>query len=204
VKIERMLPVFGALDEPYGHGEVSFTNVRVPLANIVAGPGRGFEIAQGRLGPGRIHHCMRALGAAEVALEMLCKRALARSAFGKPLADLGGNADIIANARMAIEQSRLLTLKAAWMMDTVGAKAAMSEISQIKVVAPSVAQLVIDQAIQIHGGAGVCDDLPLTALFAYARVLRLADGPDEVHRALIAKLELKAQAAKAAAQGEPA
>lgn len=204
VKIERMLPVFGALDEPYGHGEVSFTNVRVPLANIIAGPGRGFEIAQGRLGPGRIHHCMRALGAAEVALEMLCKRALARTAFGKPLADLGGNADIIANARMAIEQSRLLTLKAAWMMDTVGAKAAMSEISQIKVVAPNVAQLVIDQAIQIHGGAGVCDDLPLTALFAYARVLRLADGPDEVHRALIAKLELKAQAAKAAAHGTPA
>ncbi|WP_038497148.1 acyl-CoA dehydrogenase family protein [Collimonas arenae] len=202
VKIERMLPVFGALDEPYGHGEVSFTNVRVPLANIIAGPGRGFEIAQGRLGPGRIHHCMRALGAAEVALEMLCKRALTRTAFGKPLADLGGNADIIANARMAIEQSRLLTLKAAWMMDTVGAKAAMSEISQIKVVAPNVAQLVIDQAIQIHGGAGVCDDLPLTALFAYARVLRLADGPDEVHRALIAKLELKAQAAKAAGQGK--
>ncbi len=197
VTIERMLPVFGALDEPYGHGEVSFTDVEVPVENIIAGPGRGFEIAQGRLGPGRIHHCMRAIGAAERALELLCRRALTRVAFGKPLAALGGNVDVIANARVAIEQARLLTLKAAWLMDTVGVKAAMSEISQIKVVAPSVAQSVIDAAIQIHGGAGVCDDWGLTGLYAYARVLRIADGPDEVHRALIAKLELKAQAARA-------
>jgi len=196
LKIERMLPVFGELHPPYGHGEVSFTDVRVPAANIIAGPGRGFEIAQGRLGPGRIHHCMRTIGSAERALEMLCARALTRSAFGKKLAHLGGNGDVIANARIAIEQARLLTLKAAWMMDTVGIKGAMSEISQIKVVAPSVAQAVIDSAIQIHGGAGVLDDTHLTAMFANARVLRIADGPDEVHRGLIAKLELKKQAAR--------
>ncbi len=193
VKIERMLSVFGALDEPHGHGEVSFTNVRVPLSNAIAGPGRGFEIAQGRLGPGRIHHCMRAIGAAERALGMLCFRAVNRVAFGKPLAKLGGNPDIVANCRMAIEQARLLTLKAAWMMDTVGVKGAMSEISQIKVVAPNVAQMVCDAAIQIHGGAGVSDDFCLSSLFAYARVLRLADGPDEVHRGLIAKLEYRKQ-----------
>ncbi|WP_189347100.1 acyl-CoA dehydrogenase family protein [Undibacterium macrobrachii] len=194
VKIERMLPVFHTLDEPYGHGEVSFTNVRMPLSSIIGGLGRGFEIAQGRLGPGRIHHCMRAIGAAEFALELLCERAMQRVAFGKPLAKLGGNADIIANARMAIEQARLLTLKAAWMMDTVGVKGAMSEISQIKVIAPNVATQVIDAAMQMHGGAGLSDDFPLTALYAYARVLRIADGPDEVHRGLIAKLELKRQA----------
>lgn len=194
VKIERMLPVLHTLDEPYGHGEVSFTNVRLPLSSIIGGLGRGFEIAQGRLGPGRIHHCMRAIGAAEFALELLCERAMNRVAFGKPLAKLGGNADIIANARMAIEQARLLTLKAAWMMDTVGVKGAMSEISQIKVIAPNVATQVIDAAMQMHGGAGLSDDFPLTALYAYARVLRIADGPDEVHRGLIAKLELKQQA----------
>lgn len=194
VKIERMLPVFHTLDEPYGHGEVSFTNVRLPLSSIIGGLGRGFEIAQGRLGPGRIHHCMRAIGAAEFALELLCERAMSRVAFGKALAKLGGNADIIANARMAIEQARLLTLKAAWMMDTVGVKGAMSEISQIKVIAPNVATQVIDAAMQMHGGAGLSDDFPLTALYAYARVLRIADGPDEVHRGLIAKLELKQQA----------
>lgn len=190
VRVERMLAVFGKLDEPYGHGEVSFDNVRVPVSNIIAGVGQGFAIAQGRLGPGRIHHCMRAIGAAEVALELMIKRGMSRTAFGKPIAALGGNRDVIANARIAIDQARLLTLKAAWMMDTVGVKAAMSEISQIKVVAPNVAQQVIDQAIQMHGGAGVSDDLPLTALYAYARILRLADGPDEVHRRLIAKLEV--------------
>ena len=194
VKIERMLSVFNALDEPYGHGEVSFTEVRLPKDYIILGPGRGFEIAQGRLGPGRIHHCMRVIGAAERALELLCERAQSRTAFGKPLAALGGNGDIIANARMAIEQARLLTLKAAWMMDTVGAKGAMSEISMIKVVAPSMAQQVIDAAIQIHGGAGLSEDTVLAELYGYARTLRLADGPDEVHRMLIAKLEMKAQA----------
>lgn len=196
VRIERMLTVFGDRDEPFGHGEVTFTDVRLPLDAVIAGPGRGFEIAQGRLGPGRIHHCMRAIGMAERALDLLCERAVTRTAFGKPLAYLGGNADIIANCRIAIEQARLLTLKAAWMMDTVGAKGAMSEISQIKVVAPSVAQMVIDHAIQIHGGAGLSDDFPLATLFAGARALRLADGPDEVHRALIAKLHLKPYARK--------
>ena len=191
VKIERMVPVFGSYDEPFGHGEVSFTNVRVPLDHIIAGPGRGFEIAQGRLGPGRIHHCMRTLGAAERALELLCCRSLQRVAFGKPLAELGGNADIIANARIMLEQARLLTLKAAWMLDEVGAKGARSEISQIKVAVPNIALQIIDQAIQMHGGAGVSNDVPLAELFSTIRTLRIADGPDEVHRALIAKLELK-------------
>jgi alkylation response protein AidB-like acyl-CoA dehydrogenase len=191
VKIERMVPVFGSYDEPFGHGEVSFTNVRVPLDHIIAGPGRGFEIAQGRLGPGRIHHCMRTLGAAERALELLCRRSLQRVAFGKPLAELGGNADIIANARIMLEQARLLTLKAAWMLDEVGAKGARSEISQIKVAVPNIALQIIDQAIQMHGGAGVSNDVPLAELFSTIRTLRIADGPDEVHRALIAKLELK-------------
>jgi alkylation response protein AidB-like acyl-CoA dehydrogenase len=195
VAIERMVPSFGVYDEPFGHGEVTFANVRVPKEDVIAGIGRGFEIAQGRLGPGRIHHCMRAIGAAERALALMCARAESRVAFGKPLALLGGNADVVANARMAIEQARLLTLKAAWMMDTVGAKGAMSEISQIKVAAPNMAQQVIDAAIQMHGGAGVSDDFPLTALMGYARILRIADGPDEVHRALIAKLEFRRQRA---------
>jgi alkylation response protein AidB-like acyl-CoA dehydrogenase len=193
VKIERMLPVFHSYDAPYGHGEVSFHNVRLPVSAVIAGAGRGFEIAQGRLGPGRIHHCMRAIGAAERALKLLCQRASQRVAFGKPLYELGGNRDIIAEARMRIDMARLLTLKAAWMIDKVGVHNAMSEISQIKVVAPNVAQDVIDQAIQIHGGAGLSDDFPLAALYAYARVLRIADGPDEVHRNLIAKLEWKRQ-----------
>ena len=174
----------------------------MPASNVIAGIGRGFEIAQGRLGPGRIHHCMRVIGAAERALSLLCARADSRVAFGKPLSALGGNADVIANARMAIEQARLLTLKAAWMMDTVGAKGAMSEISQIKVVAPNMAQKVIDAAIQVHGGAGVSDDFPLTALMGYARILRIADGPDEVHRGLVAKLELRRQ--RALREGEAA
>jgi alkylation response protein AidB-like acyl-CoA dehydrogenase len=199
VKIERMVPVFGSYDSPFGHGEVSFTNVRVPLDRIIAGPGRGFEIAQGRLGPGRIHHCMRTLGAAERALELLCRRSLHRVAFGKPLAELGANADVIANARIMLEQARLLTLKAAWMLDEVGTKGARSEISQIKVAVPNIALEIIDQAIQMHGGAGVSDDVPLAELFATIRTLRIADGPDEVHRALIAKLELQKYKSKSVA-----
>ena len=190
VKIERMLPVFGFYDEPYGHGEVSFDNVRVPLSNMIAGPGRGFEIAQGRLGPGRIHHCMRLIGMAEKALELMCQRAASRTAFHKPLIKLGGNADVIANARMNIEQARLLVFKAAWMIDKVGAMGAMSEISQIKVIAPNMAQQIIDAAMQMHGGGGLSEDFPLTGLFTAARALRLADGPDEVHRKLIAKIEM--------------
>ena len=196
VTIERMLPVFHHYDEPSGHGELQFTDVRLPLSKVILGPGRGFEIAQGRLGPGRIHHCMRAIGAAERALSLLCKRAQSRVAFGKPLYELGGNPDIVANLRTAIEQARLLTLKTAWMLDTHGTKAALSLISQIKVVVPAVAQQAAEAAIQIHGAAGLSDDFPLTQLFAYARVLRLADGPDEVHRAVIAKLEAKAQHGK--------
>lgn len=191
VKVERMLPVFGEYDEPYGHGEVSFTDVRLPKDAIIAGPGRGFEIAQGRLGPGRVHHCMRAIGAAERALEMLIERAVSREAFGKPLANLGGNRDIIANARMRIEQARLLTLKCAWLLDSKGILGALREVSMIKAVIPTMLQDIVDQAIQIHGGAGVSDDVPLSMLYGYARCLRLADGPDEVHRAMVAKLELK-------------
>ncbi|MGA7293608.1 MAG: acyl-CoA dehydrogenase family protein [Terriglobales bacterium] len=191
VKIERMVPVFGSYDSPFGHGEVSFTNVRVPADHIIAGSGRGFEIAQGRLGPGRIHHCMRTLGAAERALELMCRRALDRVAFGKVLADLGANGDVIANARLMLEQARLLTLKAAWMLDEFGTKGARSEISQIKVAVPNIALQIIDQAIQMHGGAGVSADFPMAELFATIRTLRIADGPDEVHRALIAKLELR-------------
>jgi acyl-CoA dehydrogenase len=189
VKIERMLPVFGDLDEPNGHAEISFENVRLPKSQVILGPGRGFEIAQGRLGPGRIHHCMRCIGAAERALERLCTRALARVAFGKPLANLGGNRDVIANCRMAIDQARLLTLKAAWALDKHGTFGALTEVSAIKVIAPNVLQMVTDAAIQIHGGAGVADR-ELTMLLGMARSLRLADGPDEVHRGLVARLEL--------------
>lgn len=190
VKILRMVPVFGHLGEPHGHGEILFEDVRVPVANFVAGPGRGFEIAQGRLGPGRIHHCMRAIGAAERALERLCQRALGRVAFGKPLANLGGNRDVIADSRMAIDQARLLTLKAAWALDTVGTFGALTDISAIKVVAPNVLQRVVDAAIQIHGGEGVADP-ELVYLMGMARALRLADGPDEVHRGVVARLELE-------------
>ncbi len=191
VKVERMLSVFGDQDPPYGHGEVSFTNVRVPKENLIAGLGMGFAIAQGRLGPGRIHHCMRLIGAAERALDYLCRRAVSRVAFGKPLANLGGNRDIIAKARIDIEMARLLTLKAAWVIDEKGVRDAMTEIAAIKVVAPQLACRVIDQAMQMHGGAGLSEDFPLAAMYAGARILRLADGPDEVHRAFIARRELK-------------
>ncbi|WP_017733591.1 acyl-CoA dehydrogenase family protein [Nafulsella turpanensis] len=189
--IERMLPVFGTYDPPYGHGEVSFDGVRLPKSNIIAGLGKGFEIAQGRLGPGRIHHCMRLIGAAERALKLMIERSLQRTAFGKPLAFLGGNRDLIANARIDLEMARLLVLKAAYLLDTKGISGAFSEVSQIKVVAPAVACRIIDQAMQLHGGAGLSNDTPLAAMYAYARVLRLADGPDEVHRATVAKMELK-------------
>jgi len=191
VKVERMLTAMGMLDAPYGHGEVSFTDVRLPLDAVIAGPGRGFEIAQGRLGPGRIHHCMRLIGLAEMALELACKRALSREAFGRPLAKLGGNAERIADARIAIEQARLLVLKAAWCLDTKGIARSMSEVSQIKVAVPDMAQRVIDMAMQLHGGGGVSGDFPLAAAWTAARSLRLADGPDEVHRGLVARMELK-------------
>jgi acyl-CoA dehydrogenase len=190
VEIKRMLPVFGEYDEPHGHGEVHFTNVRVPIANFIAGPGRGFEIAQGRLGPGRIHHCMRCLGAAEKALELAIQRGISRTAFKKPLINLGGNRERVAEARIAIDQARLLTLQAAWKIDHFGVMAALTDVSAIKVVAPTVLQNVVDFAIQIHGGMGVSHDVPLTAMFALARSLRLADGPDEVHKGVIARLEL--------------
>ncbi|MEE4638655.1 MAG: acyl-CoA dehydrogenase family protein [Wenzhouxiangella sp.] len=192
VKIERMLTAMNMLDAPYGHGEASFVDVRLPVDHIIAGPGRGFEIAQGRLGPGRIHHCMRLIGLAEHALALACRRALERTAFGRPLAKLGGNAERIAEARIAIEQARLLVLKAAWCLDHKGIRQSMSEVSQIKVAVPRMAQEVIDMAIQLHGGAGVSGDFPLAAAWTAARSLRLADGPDEVHRALIARMELSA------------
>jgi alkylation response protein AidB-like acyl-CoA dehydrogenase len=190
VRVQRMLSVFGRYDEPHGHGEVEFRDVRLPVSNVIAGPGRGFEIAQGRLGPGRIHHCMRSIGAAERALELMIDRGMSRTAFGKPLLNLGGNRERVADARIAIDQARLLTLYAAWKMDQVGALGALTEISAIKVVAPNVLQKVVDDAIQIHGGAGVSDDTPLAAMFAGARSLRLADGPDEVHKGVIARIEL--------------
>jgi alkylation response protein AidB-like acyl-CoA dehydrogenase len=190
VNIVRMVPVFGDLDEPHGHAEIDFDNVRLPASAFLAGPGRGFEIAQGRLGPGRIHHCMRAIGAAERALERLCRRAVSRVAFGKPLANLGSNRDIIANCRMAIEQARLLTMKAAWALDKHGVFGALTEVSAIKVVAPNVLQMVVDAAIQIHGGAGVADE-ELSRMMALARCLRIADGPDEVHRGVVARIEVR-------------
>jgi alkylation response protein AidB-like acyl-CoA dehydrogenase len=189
LKIVRMCPVFGHLDEPHGHAEIVFENVRVPVKNFIAGGGRGFEVAQGRLGPGRIHHCMRAIGAAEKAYDMMMKRATSRVAFGKPLINLGGNRDVIANCRMAIDQARLLTLKAAWLLDTQGLMGAINAVSQIKVIAPNVLQQVVDAAIQIHGGQGVADP-QLNVLMGLARVLRIADGPDEVHRGVVARLEV--------------
>jgi acyl-CoA dehydrogenase len=191
VQVVRHLPVFGYDDAPHGHGEVLFENVRVPAENLILGEGRGFEIAQGRLGPGRIHHCMRAIGVAERALDALCKRVKTRVAFGKTVAEQTVTMERIAEARIAIDQSRLLVLRAAWMMDTVGNKVARKDIGMIKVGVPNMTQQVIDWAIQAHGAAGVCDDFGLARMFAMNRTLRLADGPDEVHRNQIAKLELR-------------
>lgn len=190
VEVERLLPVFGLYDEPYGHGEIRFTDVRLPAEAIIGGPGRGFEIAQGRLGPGRVHHCMRLIGMAEAALQLACERATSRTAFGKPLVNLGGNRERIAEARLRIDQARLLVLKTAWLLDRHGVAGARYEVSAIKAVVPRMAADVIDMAIQLHGGAGLSDDFPLAAGYAAARSLRLADGPDEVHLGMVAREEL--------------
>jgi acyl-CoA dehydrogenase len=190
VHIRRMLPVFGFDDAPHGHAEIDFENVRIPASNILLGEGRGFEIAQGRLGPGRIHHCMRAIGLAERALEMTCRRALSRFPFGKPLAEQGVMIERIADARIKIDQSRLLVLHAAWKMDTVGNKAARREIAEIKVAIPNMACEVIDMAVQAHGAGGVTEDFGLAAMWKTARTLRIVDGPDEVHRHQLGRLEL--------------
>lgn len=191
IEIKRMLSAYGDYDAPFGHGEMHFTDVRVPMDNLLVGMGKGFAIAQGRLGPGRIHHCMRAVGMAEKALELALKRATQRVAFGKPLIELGGNKERIARARMAIDQARLMTLHAAWKIDAQGVKNSMTEISAIKVVVPNMLQNVVDMAIQLHGGAGMCGDFPLARFAAGARALRLADGPDEVHMGMVTRLELK-------------
>ncbi|MEM7300403.1 MAG: acyl-CoA dehydrogenase family protein [Pseudomonadota bacterium] len=192
IEILRAMEVYGEDDAPHGHMHIRFTDVRVPAENLLLGEGRGFEISQGRLGPGRIHHCMRAVGQAEKALELMCKRSLEREAFGKPLAQLGANFDIIAEARMDIEMARLLCLKAAWMMDQGDPRAAAPYISQIKVVAPRVALKITDEAVQMYGGQGVSQDTPLSRMWTHLRTLRLADGPDAVHRRQVARTELKA------------
>ena len=197
VNIVRSLKVFNMLDAPHGHMRVKLENVRVPKDNIILGPGRGFEISQGRLGPGRIHHCMRSIGSAEKALELLCERATEREAFGRPLYKLGGNIDIIADARMNIEQARLLTLKTAWMMDHTSPKEARIWISMIKTVVPNMALKVIDDAIQMHGGIGVSQDTPLAEMWSGQRTLRLADGPDAVHRMVVGRNEIKQYLAEA-------
>lgn len=191
IEVLRPMQVYGHDDAPHGHMHIRFNDVRVPVGNLLLGEGRGFEIAQGRLGPGRIHHCMRAIGQAEAALEIMCKRSLAREAFGKPLAQLGANYDIIADARMEIEQARLLCLKAAWMMDQGDKRAAAPWISKIKVVAPLVALKVIDEAVQMHGAQGISQDTPLAHAWTHVRTLRLADGPDAVHRRQVARAELR-------------
>ena len=191
VKVERLLSVFGFRDEPYGHGEVSFTDVRLPLSAVIAGPGKGFEIGQGRLGPGRVHHCMRLIGLAELALELACRRSLQRRAFGRPLAELGGNRERIARARIAIDQARLLVLHAAWLLDTGGLPAASGAVSQIKAAVPVMAQEVVDMAMQLHGAGGFSEDHPLAQAYASARSLRMADGPDEVHLGVVSRMELR-------------
>ncbi|MBA59023.1 MAG: acyl-CoA dehydrogenase [Gammaproteobacteria bacterium] len=191
VEVIRPMFVFGKDDAPHGHMHIKFDNVRVPKESIILGEGRGFEISQGRLGPGRIHHCMRSIGVAERALDLLCKRATSRTAFGKPLAELGGNYDVIADSRIELDMCRLAVLRAAYMMDTIGNKEARKYISQIKVSVPNMALRIIDRAIQIHGALGVSQDTPLAAMWTSQRTLRLADGPDEVHRRLIAREELK-------------
>ncbi len=200
VTVERMLATMGWYDAPGGHGQVRFDNVRVPLANVLGRPGDAFAIAQARLGRGRIHHCMRAVGLAERALELACERAVEREAFGKPIANLGGNRERIADARMAIQQARLLVLHTAWLLDTQGLLAALSAVSQIKVVVPNMAQQVVDMAIQLHGGAGLSQDFPLGPAWVVARALRLADGPDEVHRGVVARIELAPYVARATAR----
>jgi alkylation response protein AidB-like acyl-CoA dehydrogenase len=201
VEVERLLPAMGYLDAPSGHGEVSFNDVRLPADAIIGGPGQAFTIAQSRLGPGRIHHCMRLIGLAELALEHACRRGVARTAFGKPLANLGGNRERIADARIAIEQARLLVLHAAWLLDTKGLMGALSAVSQIKVAVPSMALGVVDMAMQLHGGAGMSDDVPLAAAWTTARALRIADGPDEVHRGVVARIELGPYVERAKAAG---
>jgi acyl-CoA dehydrogenase len=203
VTVERMLTALGQYDEPLGHGEVRLDAVRLPASNVLVGPGAAFEIAQGRLGPGRVHHCMRLIGLAEKSLELTCERASTRVAFGKPLADLGGNRERLARARIAINQARLLVLHAAWKLDTAGIAGAQSEVSEIKAAVPQMACDVLDLAIQLHGGAGMSDDLPLAAAYAGARSLRLADGPDEVHLAVVARHLLRPYSAAAASSAPP-